>query len=208
MTYRTMPRFANSDLSEYRNRLFDNPARKPPVKAQLFGTQFHSLLLESTPPEGAKPAIVRQLAAMREGALNSKFVRSVLESGEIERVQLWDDLQTGLPCKAKTDLWVRANGLIVDLKSTSARSYGEFLANCDSYGYDRQAAFYLDGKPEASRFVLIGVQKQKPFEVFYFEASAARGFVEGGRKKYQALLRDIQRTGFTPSSWQGKQPAI
>lgn len=103
-------------------------------------------------------------------------------------------------------MWVPESRLLVDIKTTSATTYGEFLQNCDQYSYDRQAAYYLDGTPDASRFVFLGVQKKAPYTVFYFEASACRGCVEGGRKKYRRLLRDIQHTGFTPSSWQ-RQPA-
>ncbi len=196
-----MPRYANSDLSEYRNLIFTNANGRPAAKAMLFGTMFHALLLESIAPQEVKPAIMKQLAAMREGALNSQFVRTILDAGYVERVQLWNDELTGLPCKSQTDIWVPDEGLIVDVKTTSARSYGEFLSHCEQYGYDRQAAFYLDGNPQANRFVILGVQKRAPFEVFYFEASAYRPFLENGRKKYRCLLRDIHRHGFIPSSW-------
>jgi hypothetical protein len=64
--------------------------------------------------------------------------------------------------------------LIVDLKTTSARSYGEFLKSCEDYGYDGSCfAIWMDAG--SRRFVILGVQKQAPYEVFYFEASAARG---------------------------------
>lgn len=138
---------------------------------------------------------------MRESILQNKFARHVLGMGEVEQVQIWVDDQTGLPCKALKDIWVAEEELIVDLKTTSARTYGEFLKTCEQYTYDRQAAFYLDGNPFAKRFVILGVQKRAPFEIFYFEATACRGCIEGGRKKYQGLLRGILKTGFTPSSW-------
>ena len=141
---------------------------------------------------------------MRESTLRNRFARGVLEVASVEQVQLWEDKQTGLPCKAQTDIWVSENELIVDIKTTSARSYGEFLQSCEDYAYDRQAAFYLDGTPQAKRFVILGVQKKAPFDVFYFEASACRGCIEGGRKKYQGLLRGIQKSGFIPSSWDRK----
>lgn len=196
-----MPRYANSDLSEFRNLLFSNKTPKPAGAALVFGTLFHGLLLESIVPDDVSPAMSKQLNAMRESVLCNKFAASVLEVAQVEQVQLWEDKVTGLPCKAQLDIWVAQNELIVDIKTTSARSYREFLKSCEEYGYDRQAAFYLDGTPGARRFVILGVQKQAPYEVFYFEASACRGCIEGGRKKYQGLLKGIQRTGFVPSSW-------
>ena len=196
-----MNRYANSDLGEFRNRLFGLPA-KPAGTARQLGTLFHALLLEAITPINLTATQLKHLTQMRDSALRNKFVGSVLERALLEQVQLWDDDQTGLPCKAQTDIWVKENQLLVDLKTTSARSYGEFLQHCDQYAYDRQAAFYLDGTPDTKRFVIVGIQKKEPYSVFYFEASACRGCIEGGRKKYQALLRGIQRDGFIPSSWQ------
>ncbi len=200
-TYRTLNRYANSDLSEFRNLIFGHTA-KPSGPALQFGQLFHAWVLEGVTPTDVTPARFKQLQQMREAVLQNKFARSVLETALTEHVHLWNDVQTGLPCKSQTDIWVPESRLLVDLKTTSAQTYGEFLHHCDQYSYDRQAAYYLDGAPDATRFVLLGVQKKAPFTVFYFEASACRGCVEEGRKKYQRLLGDIQRNGFTPSSWQ------
>ncbi|GAA4419312.1 hypothetical protein GCM10023187_53500 [Nibrella viscosa] len=201
MDYRSLPRYANSDLTEYRNQLFSTKTEKPNQAAQVFGTLFHALLLEGREPQAIPQAIRKQLYAMRDAVRQNRFASKVLEAGQVEQAWLWDDPQTGLPCKCQTDIWVEATELIVDVKTTSARTYGEFLNTCDLYAYDRQAAFYLDGLPKASRFVLLGVQKKAPYEVFYFEVSAHRDCIAGGRKKYQTLLRGIQRSGFIPSSW-------
>ena len=200
-TYRTLNRYANSDLSEFRNLIFGHTAR-PSGAALQFGQLFHAWVLEGITPTDVTPARFRQLQQMREAVLHNAFARTVLETALTEHVHLWDDAQTGLLCKSQTDIWVPESRLLVDLKTTSAQTYGEFLQHCEQYSYDRQAAYYLDGAPDATRFVLLGVQKKAPFTVFYFEASACRGCVEGGRKKYQRLLGDIQRNGFTPSSWQ------
>ncbi|WP_106139205.1 PD-(D/E)XK nuclease-like domain-containing protein [Spirosoma oryzae] len=204
MEYRSMPRYANSDLSQFRDQLLGLPARKPSTAALVFGTLFHSLTLEQQPPTGINPKLDVQLIAMRDSVMQCDFARNAIQTGRVELVQTWEDELTGLPCKGKLDIWCDRDETIVDLKSTSARSYGEFLKCCEDYDYDRQAAFYLDGNPFAKRFVIIGVQKTAPFQVFYFEATAARGCIEMGRKKYGALLRDIERFGFTPTSWDKK----
>ncbi|GAA4465244.1 hypothetical protein GCM10023189_45590 [Nibrella saemangeumensis] len=204
MDYRSLPRYANSDLTEYRNQLFSTKPEKSFQAAQVFGTLFHSLLLEGSEPQAIPQATRKHLYAMRDSVRQNRFASKVLEAGQVEQVWHWDDPQTDLPCKCQTDIWVAATELIVDVKTTSAKSYGEFLDACNEFAYDRQAAFYLDGLPEASRFVLLGVQKKAPYEVFYFEASATRGCIEGGRKKYQSLLKGIQRSGFVPSSWKAE----
>ncbi|GAA4459285.1 hypothetical protein GCM10023189_32730 [Nibrella saemangeumensis] len=204
MDYRSLPRYANSDLTEYRNQLFSTKPEKSFQAAQVFGTLFHALLLEGSEPQAIPQATRKPLYAMRDSVCQNRFASKVLETGLVEQVWLWDDPQTGLPCKCQTDIWVEATELIVDVKTTSARGYGEFLSACEQYAYDRQAAFYLDGVAKASRFVLLGVQKKAPYEVFYFEASATRGCIEGGRKKYQRLLKGIQRSGFVPSSWKAQ----
>jgi hypothetical protein len=201
MSYRSLPRYANSDLGEFRDTLFSFNARKPSAATLAFGTIFHALTLECKAPDNLPAPTAKQLGAMRESILQDKFARHVLQAGEVEQVQVWTDNQTGLPCKALKDIWVAEDELIVDLKTTSARTYGAFLKCCEDYAYDRQAAFYLDGNPFAKRFVILGIQKQPPFGIFYFEATACRGCIESGRKKYQGLLRGILRDGFTPSSW-------
>jgi len=204
MEYRSMPRYANSDLNQFRDQLLGLPARKPSAAALVFGTLFHALTLEQQPPVGMNPKLDAQLIAMRDSVMSNDFASRIIQTGRVELVQTWDDELTGLPCKGKVDVWAAQDELILDLKSTSARTYGEFLQSCEDYHYDRQAAFYLDGNPFAKRFVIIGVQKTAPYKLFYFEATAARGCIEMGRKKYQALLRDIKRFGFTPTSWNQK----
>ena len=121
MSYRTMCRYANSDLTEFRQLLFSNKAPKPAGAARVFGTLFHSLLLESRLPDNLSSAMSKQLGAMRESVLRNKFALNVLQSAEVEQVRIWDDKETGLPCKAQTDIWMAENELIVDLKTTSAR---------------------------------------------------------------------------------------
>lgn len=200
MDYRSLPRYANSDLTEFRNLIFNRNA-KPCPSAQEFGTAFHQWMLEDVEPHDLTTARQKQAAAMRSALLDNAFARFILKEGQTEKVQLWDDQGTGLPCKARLDIWLPQDGLIVDIKTTSAKSYREFLAACYLYDYDRQGAYYLDGTPHASHYVILGVQKQAPWSVFYFEATSCKGCIDGGRKKYTALFREIQKRRFQPSSW-------
>ncbi len=81
-----------------------------------------------------------------------------------------------------------ARPTMVDFKTTSCPTYAHFLATTEQYDYDRQAALYLDALG-ATRFLIIGVQKKAPHEVWVFDATTASNFIERGRKKYSVLLR-------------------
>ncbi|WP_375419042.1 hypothetical protein [uncultured Hymenobacter sp.] len=81
-----------------------------------------------------------------------------------------------------------AGSLFIDFKTTSCPDLPHFLASVQQYDYGRQAALYLDAL-RATRFLIIGVQKKDPHQIWVVDATATPGFVEQGRKKYAALLR-------------------
>lgn len=200
--YRQFPAFSNSDLTEYERFLLGEPNRKP-VKAFAEGSAFHQLLLEPRSNRPIEGAIDRErLGNMAKAVRATWFGRWALQWGQKEQPHLFRDPATGLPCKCQTDIRLR-HGLIVDIKTTRARTYRQFIECCEEYQYDRQAAFYLDGL-NARRFVLLGVQKAEPFQVFYFEPTAdtiGRAFIQDGRERYQRLLSLLARSEFRPSAW-------
>jgi hypothetical protein len=200
--YRTFPAYSNSDLTEFERFLTAEP-NKIPVKAFAEGSAFHQLLLE---PYCGRPLDTTieldRLREMARSVRSTRFGRWALQWGRKEQPHLFRNTRTGLLCKCQTDITLR-HGLIVDVKTTRARTYRQFLECCEQYQYDRQAAFYLDGL-NAKRFVLLGVQKTAPFQVFYFEPTAdrvGRTFIEQGRERYQRLLELLTKSSFRPSSW-------
>lgn len=201
--YRQLPRIANSDLTELKNHILGSP-HPPSSPAQAFGTRFHDFLLldtETIPSGKGATATRRMLDVLRTDPLFSRL----LSLGQPEQAQFWEDERTGLPCKARIDLPVPDEQLIVDVKTTSARTQSEFVSNCYRYEYDRQAAYYLDGYRQAggdaNQFLIIGIQKQKPHNRYVVEVLADSIFMDGGRQKYNRLLRSWQEIGFTPRSW-------
>ncbi len=78
----------------------------------------------------------------------------------------WQDLTSGMRCKAKIDK-VCDNGLILDIKT--ATDLAGFSWSAHKYGYERQAAHYLAGAWEAlgldGPFLLVVVQSVPPHEV-------------------------------------------
>lgn len=201
--YRSLPRIANSDLTELKNLLFGKPNFQL-SPAQEFGTRFHDLLLLETDVvptgKGATPQ-KRMLDVMRADAL---FCRLIV-TAQVETAQLWDDEPTGLPCEARIDMRVPDERLIVDIKTTSAGSQNEFVSNCYRYDYDRQAAFYLDGCQQAGecadQFIILGIQKQKPHNLYVVEVAADSIFLDYGRRKYHRLLRSWKEVSYKPTSW-------
>jgi hypothetical protein len=187
MNYYDIPHISNSDLTAFKYKLF-GLEYSAPKKAFSFGDALHGLLLEpgkyATVPEGVDGKLLSRLCELVRA---DRICKWYLKFSRKEQVQLFTDLDTGLACKSKLDILYRRH-TILDLKTTSARTYAEFIACCQKYDYDRQAAFYLDSIG-GKRFIFVGIQKIKPFALFHFEATALPGFVEYGRKKYKALLR-------------------
>ncbi|GAA4461880.1 hypothetical protein GCM10023189_37890 [Nibrella saemangeumensis] len=204
MDYRSIPRISNSDLTEFKNVVFGYQAPKP-VAAFAFGRALHELILEPHQlhdlPADVDFSLLQMLATT---ARKDRFLSWALRFSRKESVQIWEDPATGLPLKSKLDV-VHKNRLIVDIKSTSCKSFADFQKSCERYDYDRQAAFYLDSIG-AKKFVFVAVQKVMPHNVWVIEHHTQGQFAENGRKKYRALLREWKRraelgSSFIPLAW-------
>jgi hypothetical protein len=234
--YRILPRVSNSDLTRLKEEhlgYWSTPsARFIPEKTKVFGRAFHQHLLEpetvgtvlqqllpDMAPEtmALAPAQSEQLATLMKTIRQDAFCRRYLRLSEREKIVLSTDPTTGVACKARLDMVYtspkRQNALIIDLKTTSARTQAQFLESCYTYDYDRQAAFYLDSLRNADdgswattkrlRFVFIGIMKQRPHRLFAVDATSIPGFMEYGQKKYRFWLRKWQETVNNEQSQQG-----
>lgn len=204
MYYRSLPRISNSDLSELKADVFGE-VREKPVKAFAFGSALHELILEPTTILELPDVDLSLCMRLARQVRNDKFCRWALRFSKKETVQLWEDPETGLPLKSKLDI-VHKGRLVVDIKSTSCRTFADFMVSCEKYDYDRQAAFYLDAIG-GKKFAFVAVQKVKPFNVWIVEHHTNGVFIESGRKKYRRLLREWKHREligqpFTPSTWQ------
>jgi hypothetical protein len=200
--YRQLPRIANSDLSEFRDHLFGLKSFKP-EKAFAFGSTLHELILEPKKQTQIPDDMDADLLHfLREKVLDNRFCSWLRQFARKESVCLFTNPATGLPCKSKLDL-VYKKSLVVDLKTTSQRTYTAFVKSCNTYDYDRQAAYYLDGVG-GKRFVFVGIQKIPPYDLFIYEPG--REFIAEGRNKYECLLEAWKEVGFIPSSWRRTEP--
>ena len=235
--YRALPRVSNSDLTRLKEEqlgYWSTPsARFIPEKTKVFGRAFHQHLLEPEtvgtvmtqllpdmvdsmrlPQENAlAPNQTKQLQTLMHTIRQDPFCRRYLRQSERERIVLSTDPVSGVACKARLDMVYtspkRRNALVIDLKTTSARTQSQFLESCYTYDYDRQAAFYLDSLRHADteewadtrqfRFVFIGIMKQRPHRLFAVDASSIPGFLDYGRKKYRFWLRKWQEEQNKPA---------
>jgi hypothetical protein len=129
------------------------------------------------------------LAAMRVSVFSHPGVASMLNQGEAEVSLFWTDDYTGLPCRIRPD-WLSPYG-IADLKSCCDASKDGFSKAIANFGYDVQAAFYIDGYKAVTgksvNFYFIPVEKSAPFSTTCYMAS--REMVEVGRAKYRGALQ-------------------
>jgi hypothetical protein len=193
MDYHQINRISNSDLSQFKSEVILGKEYRRPQKAFDFGNAFHAMLLEPHLPIKSYSSV--------DYCLVNKLVEKVrkesccnwhLMNGCKEQIILFEDATTLAKCKAKLDV-VTSNldgvkTIIMDFKTTQEKDYAAFLNSMLAYDYDRQAAFYTDSIG-AETFIFVGVQKIMPYELFFFEATKAPGFLEYGRKKYKALLK-------------------
>ncbi|MCB2377298.1 PD-(D/E)XK nuclease-like domain-containing protein [Hymenobacter sp. BT635] len=192
--YRAMPAIANSDLSRLRDALNGRYQKPSSMSGALgLGTAFHTALLEPELYEAGQPGINDSLVWwMVEGVKLNPTLNELLENGVPEPSCIFTEPTTNTVCKLRADLVTPETDrgyTIIDFKTTMARDYNHFLAQCSGYDYDRQAAFYLDALG-ADRFLLVGVQKVEPFSLYTVEVPTH--MLQEGRAKYLRLLQLLQ----------------
>lgn len=96
----------------------------------------------------------------------------------------WD----GTPCKARFD--AIGGGRIVDIKSTESCSFHDFQNSLATYGYHRQAAFYLEAAKECgldvNEFIFVAIEKKPPYQFSIYKIDYAS--LEKGREEIEWLL--------------------
>ena len=191
--HRALPHVSNTDLSTLKNQLLGLTRQLNPV-ALAYGSHFHTAVLEPphyarTEERGIKWADLEQLARQ---VRRQRYCRDLLYRGKAEQSYTATHTATGAGVKLRPDLLVRSRAgrqlTLIDFKTTSSPDRAHFLTTIEKYDYYRQAALYLDVLG-ATRFLIIGVQKKAPHQVWRVELTAMPGLIEQGRKKYERLLK-------------------
>ena len=120
----------------------------------------------------------------------NKEAMEFINNSKHEVVEVWKN--NSIKCKGKADMVVmniENKKILIDLKTTRDSSIESFRRSSYSYGYDRQAAFYIDGF-QADEFWFVVIEKENPYRVGIYKASDE--FIEGGRIKNNYLLEMYQ----------------
>jgi len=112
-------------------------------------------------------------------------------SSDREASIFWNDVETGVACKARMDVTCPAMAAVVDLKSTKDASIFEFSKSLLNFGYHYQAAHTLAGcaalKIPFDSFIFIAVEKEPPYAVAVYQIDEESLLF--GALKVQELLR-------------------
>lgn len=192
--YFKIPAISNSGLSAVSRQLRGEPEFFCKQETLDFGNQLHEALFEpeyyQSKLDEADPlyTVNKYKIENMVKSMNGNTLYSLLRndfSAKLEQVHQWSDDRYGLACKGKIDLWVRK--IIGDAKSTDCTSLDQFRASIFEYGYDRQAAFYMDGTG-AEKFIFFGICKKSPFKTYTVIFKIDDEAIIEARKKYENLI--------------------
>ena len=147
---------------------------------------------------------IADIEAMNKVLKSKGFIRNWVEKGQAEVCIVWQDVQTGLICKARLDYYQKTINAIVDLKTTiKTAGYDDVAAYIYRYSYYQKAAWYCDGLKaligEMPDFVFMFLEKKPPYECRAWQASD--DIIVAGRKAYRKALQiyaECVKTGVWP----------
>jgi hypothetical protein len=122
--------------------------------------------------------------------------------GDVEKVYKWEDAATGLPCKCKLDVYLKA-GTVLDIKATE--SPHDFGRAAYDWGYHRRAAHYINGllanKVHFESFLFVVVGKQQPCECSVYRLEGQE--LELGFKQNRELLTALAQS-YATNVWRSE----
>lgn len=140
------------------------------------------------------------LKAMCDAAGKHPEIRNLIGAvGERETSLSWTDEETGMPCKARLDLLLKAPSgkvYVPDLKTTRCSHWTVFQKDAANFGYHVQAAFYCDGLEAATGkrpddYLLIAQETDAPYTPVIYRMRPEE--LESGRRIYRAQLKEAAR---------------
>jgi len=135
----------------------------------------------------------RRIEDMADAVSNHPLASSLLSGGQPEVSAYAIDPHTGILRRGRFDYL--GPDAIVDYKTTTSAEPSQFAKSCANYGYDMQAAWYLDlctllGEDRAA-FAFVAQEKTEPYlvEVYALDDAAE----ERGRRRNRRALETFQR---------------
>lgn len=157
------------------------------------------------------------IAQLQADVHSHPLVQRILKcESNVERSYYWQDDATGLLLKRRPDLeiveWDATHGLIVDLKSAQDCRIPAFTKSIARYGYDAQAAQYVDGFEQhydrPCHFAWLVVESKPPHEVAIHFADRWLPHGDARYRKAVELVARCERTGNYPRIYGGKAVEI
>ena len=135
------------------------------------------------------------VASIRDAVMSNKMASSLLNNGEPELSVFWEDEKTKMPLRCRPD-WLRADGIVVDLKTTTDATLRAFEASSVRFRYHVQAALYLDGIErvlghKVKQFIFVVCETKPPWHVALYEVAGP--VIELGRELYRRDLATLVR---------------
>jgi hypothetical protein len=164
---------------------------KKQTKALKMGIALHSLVLENKTDDRVKLTELEKttVEGMATASRDSKAFQGALSGAVVETSLVWQDVETGVYCKARPDALRFDQKTIYDLKSCS--SITKFRYDVWSYRYHLQAAFYLMGCKalglDVQHFKFLAVENKPIWGTKVFALSPAA--ISLGTYQLQNLLR-------------------
>lgn len=107
--------------------------------------------------------------------MQAEFPFGMLHNAHTELPLIWTDSETGVMCKGRLD--AITDDYVIDYKTTSDASTNGFVNEAIRYGYDLQAAMYLEAAREngykPKGFIFIAQEKTAPYLVNILHAGDA-----------------------------------
>ncbi len=149
-----------------------------------------------------KPAEMQQVLACVESITHHPAAMEILAAPAHIEQPITADI-FGVTAKGIPDIAIKRGGVVVDVKSTEAVDELEFKQQIKKYGYDIQAAWYLElcsafYKKEYTNFVFIAVEKQPPYRCRCYYLGG--DYLRDGREEAQKLAAEYARR-YAANDW-------
>lgn len=186
--YFALPHASNSGIKEA-HQIFQARAKglPDPTKAYRFGSAFDALLtdMQELTLDGMHDHEIKQILGMKKALERDAIYNALFKEADKQAV-FTDTTEIdgfNIPRKCKYDLWSEFTHFGGDLKSTTATSQQAFEAACTRFEYPQQAAWYMD-ITDTDRFVIIGISKSYPHNIFHISIKRNDPLYCKGKESY------------------------
>jgi len=139
-----------------------------------------------------------------DNIIKSYPLHKILKKGEMETSFYYYDEEMDVYIKFRPDWYSKILALIIDFKTVSTADYYSFYYDSVKYGYDQQAAFYIDYIKKIfgidMKFAFILVEKTAPFKTEFLVCDEE--YIDGGRIKYKRRMR-LLKEAFSTKIFRG-----